>query len=683
VRILAFAGDVELTTNVNVPAFGAVVRSTAREHALQPHEYVALWQLFGAQRRGRMVANGGDVQARVKQTLIGAGLAVEQDAQPVAMAPDHRVALLDGVHLLPAIFEVRDAHKAIRYLGLFEAAIVDACDGTRSVAELDPFVRQHGYEVQLADIAAELDHLRAAGLVQAQGGVFRKRPDLMLRPDAVVVRALWSDLTYLISGDEADVMMRCRDARTAAEIVHELGAATPEDQNWILGALARASMLKLLAHSAPRPSQLQVSGMVIDEDRTTVARMEDALTTGDAMTVVAEDDPRTNVNPAADATPSGAGQMFVRMLPPARPSWPTIMAADSEVQPGPPAMPPGMPPVMPPVRPPSPSPSLGPSPSQPLLPVTRDSRDIEARLASLSLPKGGDASVPIARQAVGGSSKLPWILLVVVVIGFAIYQLTRSPDQPEVAAPPPPPQGSGPQPVQTPATGTLLASGFIAAKTPIVLSAPTGSRINEIAVSSGDKIKKAQIVATLADGQIQAELGLARAKLSDALRQRNRVGQLFKAQAVTPAEFDRAKGQVEIANAEVNVAKQKLEDTRIKSPIDGTVLEVIAHPGEVLAPGPAQVAGVMRIADLTTLVAEVNVNESDLKNIYLGQLAELLIDSRRDQKLKGTVTEIAQQADRAKGTVLVKVDIERTTENALKPGMTIQVRFAPKPPAGP
>ena len=81
----------------------------------------------------------------------------------------------------------------------------------------------------------------------------------------------------------------------------------------------------------------------------------------------------------------------------------------------------------------------------------------------------------------------------------------------------------------------------------------------------------------------------------------------------------------------------------------------------------------------STLVAEVNVGEVELKNVYVGREAEIITEAQREKNYKGVVREIAEQADRAKGTVLVNVDLEATKESVFKPGMAIQVRFKPRP----
>jgi biotin carboxyl carrier protein len=342
------------------------------------------------------------------------------------------------------------------------------------------------------------------------------------------------------------------------------------------------------------------------------------------------------------------------------------------------------------------------------VPATSADPAIQARIASLAgLSLERPAMAASSAGTSRGSSKLPWILLGVFVVGGTAYHLSTrggSSDSSEPSAQ----QQAAKQPAQESRGGSLLASGYIAAKVPIVLSANMSGRLEVLKVDAGDTITKGQLLAKIADGQIRAELALAAARVRDASRQRARTAMLRKAEAATAVDLERATGAVEVASAEYRVIAQKLDETKILSPIDGTVLELLKRPGETITAGP-QTAGILRVADLSALVAEVDVSEADLKNVHVGQEAEIISEVRRDKPYRGRVSDIAEQADRARGTVLVKVDIiaekppvedkppppkpkpdpkkpveeevkPRPPSTALRPGMAVQVRLIAKAP---
>ncbi|HEY4181343.1 MAG TPA: efflux RND transporter periplasmic adaptor subunit [Kofleriaceae bacterium] len=279
-------------------------------------------------------------------------------------------------------------------------------------------------------------------------------------------------------------------------------------------------------------------------------------------------------------------------------------------------------------------------------------------------------------------SKLPWVLLAMVLIGGGVYIAKfKSTD-----APPAPAAGS---PIAMPTTtapvhsGGFVASGYIAAKAPIVLAASTTGRLAALKVDNGDRVTKGQVVAILEDTSLRADLNLANAKLRDAQRQAKSLREAQKLGAATMSQVDTAQGAVEVAQAETYRIGQQIEAMKIHSPVDGTVLEILARPGETVAAAGTGI-GVMRLADLTQLVAEADVSETDLKGLALNQYAEVTTDAARDKPFIARVKEISTQADRSRGTVLVRSYLDASAGAVLKPGNSVQVRFLgdqlPTPP---
>ena len=351
------------------------------------------------------------------------------------------------------------------------------------------------------------------------------------------------------------------------------------------------------------------------------------------------------------------------------------------------------PPPQPPARP---SLSFRPAMTFEAEPVA-DTRLARLQALSLERPAVSPQSSPSSPRR---GAMLPWILLAIVVVGGGIYHV-RTVRKAEQAAQRSAPAVAQASPTGQSPSGSLLASGYIAAKSPITLSATMSGRLQDVSVVAGDTITKGQLLARISDGNIRAELSLAAARVRDASRQHQRMAMLVKAQAATAADLERSVGAVEVARAEMRVIEQKLQETRIKSPINGTVLEVLARPGESLTTGQNQSAGILRIADLSALIAEVDIAEAELKNVRIGQSAEVTSEAQRGRTYHGVVREIAEQADRARGTVLVKIDMlpevpevagsagsaaegsgsaseAKPPPTTLRPGMAVQVRFVAK-----
>jgi RND family efflux transporter MFP subunit len=301
-------------------------------------------------------------------------------------------------------------------------------------------------------------------------------------------------------------------------------------------------------------------------------------------------------------------------------------------------------------------------------------------LKSLSLSDGREArsrdrDYDRDRDVGRKSSWLPWILLFIVggAFGAREYMRHKSP-QPAVA------EGSAAAKVKIATvqptgstTQTLQAAGYVAVRTPITVGTPIGGQIKKVLVEDGQSVSANQLIAQLNDSQPRAEMALARARASAAERVLRRTRKLFEAQAATPADLDRAQGEVEVARAATIPLAQKIQQSKIVSPVDGTILEVLAHPGEILVGN----AGVVKMADLREMVAEVDVNESDLPTVQRKQTVDLTSEAYPDRTYSGTVSEIAATADRARGTVKVKVEL-KVPDGSLRPGMSVKASFKPR-----
>ena len=124
--------------------------------------------------------------------------------------------------------------------------------------------------------------------------------------------------------------------------------------------------------------------------------------------------------------------------------------------------------------------------------------------------------------------------------------------------------------------------------------------------------------------------------------------------------IDAAEAQLREAQANLELARTELDYTVIRAPISGTILEKLADQGELVTNtnfGGTRGAksSVVTMADLSDLQIEVDLNESELSKVKLGQKTEIRLDANPKTVYNGEVDEISPQADRQKGTVQVKV----------------------------
>jgi RND family efflux transporter MFP subunit len=241
-----------------------------------------------------------------------------------------------------------------------------------------------------------------------------------------------------------------------------------------------------------------------------------------------------------------------------------------------------------------------------------------------------------------------------------------------------------------PAATVLTGSGYVVTGDRYIsLGVRVPSRIERYLVEEGETVEAKQPLVQLDARQYEAALAQARANLlrarADVDLQRNEVARakaLFDRKVFSRAELDLKENRLRVANAEVAqleaaVAKAEvdLEDTVIRAPTPGVILEKFKEVGEIAVPGGFEGSGeLIRMANLQDLRAELDVNESDLSRIRMGQHAEVKPDAYPDKVYTAHVVKLYPQINRQKGTLKVEVGIERPDE-WLRPDMSVRVTF--------
>jgi HlyD family secretion protein len=225
-----------------------------------------------------------------------------------------------------------------------------------------------------------------------------------------------------------------------------------------------------------------------------------------------------------------------------------------------------------------------------------------------------------------------------------------------------------------------------------LLEAEHGSRPEEIAVA---KANLDQGRANLVDAHVTldrtkelvAQGVLSRQQLDDAQSKYDdgeaRVASLQKTYELArlgprQEEIDSLRGQVEQAKGAVAFAQTQLENTVIRAPVDGTILERAVEKGEFVTNGFVGDKGakgyVVTLADLNDLQVELDINQNDFARLHMGQKGIVTTDAYPDRKYSGVIAEMSPKADRQKATVQVKVKVLQPDEY-LRPEMNASVAF--------
>ncbi len=232
---------------------------------------------------------------------------------------------------------------------------------------------------------------------------------------------------------------------------------------------------------------------------------------------------------------------------------------------------------------------------------------------------------------------------------------------------------------------TLTAAGYVMAKRQIIISSKAQGKITELLVQENDALQAGQVIARLEDEQQRANLALAQAEFTQAKSDLDRIGNLQSKGVSSGAELDQARTKFEVAKARRDLAQVQLEDAVVRAPIDGTVIRKIRDVGEFLTLGVSATGdpgtAVVTLADLSEMLVELEINETEITKIRSGQYAMVTPEALPERRYLAQVSEIAAMADRQKSIVKAKVRIERPDAD-LKPDMTAKVAFLETKPEG-
>ncbi len=240
----------------------------------------------------------------------------------------------------------------------------------------------------------------------------------------------------------------------------------------------------------------------------------------------------------------------------------------------------------------------------------------------------------------------------------------------------------------------VQAVGMIEAPEVNITSRIAG-RIKQLDLIEGDRVKKGQVVCLIEDIDLRNQLAKSKADLAhalanlaqarrdlardEALSKENVIAIKTRDDAVTTVEQDEA--DVLSAQANAKFYADQLVDTEIKSPVDGVVVSKALEVGEWVTPG----VPVLTVDDLSTIWARVDVEETDLRSLYIGKTAQVELPTKPPLIFSGRVMAIGQEGqfaterDVRRGrqdirTFYVKVQVMQA-EGELKPGITAEVSF--------
>ncbi len=254
----------------------------------------------------------------------------------------------------------------------------------------------------------------------------------------------------------------------------------------------------------------------------------------------------------------------------------------------------------------------------------------------------------------------------------------------------------------------VKASGEITPEKKVEISAKVTGEIVALPVQEGDSVHHGQVLVQIEDDlyraardqaaaalrQAQVSVQRAEIQLGDSKRTLKRTQELFDQGLASEQQMDDADVGFKSAEVDLKVQRHAVEQyqsslkraqddlarTIIRSPMDGMVIQLNAERGETVVPGTTNLPGsvIMTIADMSRLLAEVEVGEVDVVDLALGQPTEVRVDALGDEAQEGDVVEIATSGrkDAAQGIIRFNVKVAiHDPDPRLRPAMTAKVNI--------
>lgn len=246
---------------------------------------------------------------------------------------------------------------------------------------------------------------------------------------------------------------------------------------------------------------------------------------------------------------------------------------------------------------------------------------------------------------------------------------------------------------------TVSASGKVEPEVEVKISSEVSGEITGLYVKEGDSVKKGQLLAEINPDLLQSQFEGSQAMYNNAMAgyssavarkeqsysslvlaeaDYKRQKSLYEKQVISQAEFDAAKAKFDGAAADYKAAEQNmyaadyqaknaksnaklassnLSRTRLYSPMNGVVSKLSVEKGERVV-GTATMSGteLLRIADLSVMQVDIEVNENDIIRLRIGDTAIINVDAYPENSFKGTVTEVANSPILSAGASALSTD---------------------------
>jgi HlyD family secretion protein len=235
---------------------------------------------------------------------------------------------------------------------------------------------------------------------------------------------------------------------------------------------------------------------------------------------------------------------------------------------------------------------------------------------------------------------------------------------------------------------TVSATGTLSAVTTVQVGSQVSGIIAQLHADFNSQVKQGQLLAELDPTpfqqtveQRQADVAKSQVEVTNNLITLNRQKRLLAAGLIAQSEMDAAKAsydaaraQLELSRASLRQAQTNLGYTKIYSPIDGQVVSRAYDVGQTVAASFSAPTLFTIAKDLTKMQVQADVDQSDIGQVKVDELARFTVDAYPDQEFRGRIAQVRLNATVNQNVITYPVMIEvPNPDGKLRPSMTANV----------
>ena len=212
------------------------------------------------------------------------------------------------------------------------------------------------------------------------------------------------------------------------------------------------------------------------------------------------------------------------------------------------------------------------------------------------------------------------------------------------------------------------ANGTFIPKQETNQAADISGRVVSVYVREGSRVGAGQVLASIKRDAIEVDVTQAQNNLQNTIIDNQRYENAYKTGGVTKQQLDNSRLQLKNAQAALRSQGVRMNDTKVRAGISGTINKRMVEPGAVVSPGTP----LFEIVNINSLKLAVLVDESQVGRIQIGQQVDINVNVLPDETFTGRISFIAPKSD---ASLNFPVEVEVANNGQLKAGMYATALF--------